>query len=332
MQSVLVTGGAGYVGSHVVRQLTERNERVVVLDNLCTGYRSAVLNAPLVVGDTGDRALVDRVLAEHRVETVMHFAAHTMVPESVADPLKYYRNNTCATRSLLECCDRAGVRQIVFSSTAAVYGTSADGFAGEDTATQPINPYGLSKLMSEWMLRDLAQISRLRYVSLRYFNVAGSDPGGRIGHSAASSTLLVKIACQHAMGVRPEVVIFGTDYPTSDGTGVRDYIHVEDLADAHLRALDYLRDGGAATTLNCGYGHGYSVREVLRTVERVHGAPLRIREAPRRAGDPPMLVAHASRVRQVLNWSPRYDDLETIVRTQLEWERRLMREPALQRN
>jgi UDP-glucose 4-epimerase len=262
----------------------------------------------------------------------MHFAAHTIVPESVADPLKYYRNNTCATRSLLECCDRAGVRQIVFSSTAAVYGTSADGFAGEDTATQPINPYGLSKLMSEWMLRDLAQISRLRYVSLRYFNVAGSDPGGRIGHSAASSTLLVKIACQHAMGVRPEVVIFGTDYPTPDGTGVRDYIHVEDLADAHLRALDYLRDGGAATTLNCGYGHGYSVREVLRTVERVHGAPLRIREAPRRAGDPPMLVAHASRVRQVLNWSPRYDDLETIVRTQLEWERRLMREPALQRN
>ena len=211
MQSVLVTGGAGYIGSHVVRQLTERNERVVVLDNLCTGYRSAVLNTPLVVGDTGDRALVDRVLAEHRVETVLHFAAHTIVPESVADPLKYYRNNTCATRSLLECCDRAGVQQIVFSSTAAVYGTPADGFAGEDCATQPINPYGLSKLMSEWMLRDLAQTSRLRYVSLRYFNVAGSDPGGRIGHSATSSTLLVKIACQHAMGVRPEVAIFGTD-------------------------------------------------------------------------------------------------------------------------
>ena len=332
MQTVLVTGGAGYIGSHVVRQLTERNERVVVLDNLDTGYRSAVLNAPLVVGDTGDRALVDRVLAEHRVETVMHFAAHTIVPESVADPLKYYRNNTCATRNLLECCDRAGVREVVFSSTAAVYGIPPGGLAGEDAPTQPINPYGASKLMSEWMLRDLAQASRLRYVALRYFNVAGSDPGGRIGHSAPTSTLLVKIACQHAVGVRPEIAIFGTDYPTPDGTGVRDYIHVEDLADAHLRALDYLRDGGVTTTLNCGYGHGYSVREVLRMVERVHGAPLRIREAARRAGDPPMLVAHATRVRRELNWAPRYDDLETIVRTQLDWEHRLKREPVLQRN
>ena len=332
MQSLLVTGGAGYIGSHIVRQLTERNERVVVLDNLSTGYRSAVLNAPLVVGDTGDRALVDRVLAEHRVETVMHFAAHTIVPESVADPLKYYRNNTCATRSLLECCDRAGVRQFVFSSTAAVYGTPPSGLAGEDTSTEPINPYGLSKLMSEWMLRDLALASRMRFVTLRYFNVAGSDPGGRIGHTAPDSTLLVKIACQHAVGLRPEVAIFGTDYPTPDGTGVRDYIHVEDLADAHLRALDYLRDGGAATTLNCGYGHGYSVREVLRMVERVHGAPLRIREAPRRVGDPPMLVAQAARIRRDLNWTPRYDDLESIVRTQLDWERRLKREPALQKN
>jgi UDP-glucose 4-epimerase len=332
MQSILVTGGAGYIGSHVVRQLTERSERVVVLDNLATGYRSAVLNAPLIVGDTADRTLVDRVLAEHRIETVMHFAAHTIVPESVADPLKYYRNNTCATRNLLECCDRAGIRQFVFSSTAAVYGTPDDGLAREETPTRPINPYGLSKLMSEWMLRDLAQVSRLRYVGLRYFNVAGSDPGGRIGHSAPNSTLLVKVACQHAMGVRPEVSIFGTDYPTPDGTGVRDYIHVEDLADAHLRALEYLRDGGPSTTLNCGYGHGYSVREVLRMVERVHGAPLRIREAPRRAGDPPTLVAHAARVRHALKWTPRFDDLEIIVRTQLDWEQRLMREPALQKN
>ena len=332
MHSILVTGGAGYIGSHVVRQLTERSERVVVLDNLCTGFRSAVVNAPLVVGDTGDRVLIDRVLAEHRVETVMHFAAHTIVPESVADPLKYYRNNTCGTRNLLECCERAGIRHVVFSSTAAVYGTPVDGIASEDSATQPINPYGLSKLMSEWMLRDLAQATRLRYVALRYFNVAGSDPGGRIGHSAPDSTLLVKIACQHAMGVRPEIVIFGTDYPTPDGTGVRDYIHVEDLADAHLRALDYLRDGGATTTLNCGYGHGYSVREVLRTVERVHGAPLLIREAARRAGDPPILVARATKIRDLFHWAPRYDDLETIVRTQLDWERRLKREPTLQRN
>jgi UDP-glucose 4-epimerase len=332
MHTVLVTGGAGYIGSHVVRQLCERNERVVVLDNLSTGYRSAVLNAPLIVGDVGDRGLVDRVLAEHRVEAVLHFAAHTIVPESVADPLRYYRNNTCATRALLECCDRAGIRQFVFSSTAAVYGVPDGGVAGEETVTEPINPYGTSKLMSEWMLRDLAQASRLRYVALRYFNVAGSDPGGRIGHTAPASTLLVKVACQHAMGARPDVSIFGTDYPTPDGTGVRDYIHVEDLAHAHLRALDYLRDGGVTTVLNCGYGHGYSVREVLRMVERLHGAPLTIREAPRRAGDPPTLVASAARIRQALNWTPRFDDLETIVRTQLEWERRLQREPALQRN
>src|SRR6188474_1081367 len=244
MQSVLVTGGAGYIGSHVVRQLTERNERVVVLDNLCTGFRSAVLNAPLVVGDTGDRALVDRVLAEHRVETVMHFAAHTIVPESVADPLKYYRNNTCATRNLLECCQRAGVRRFVFSSTAAVYGIPADGLAREESATLPINPYGQSKLMSEWMLRDLAASSSLRFVVLRYFNVAGSDPECRIGHTSPQATLLVKVACQQAVGVRPSVSIFGTDYPTPDGTGVRDYIHVEDLAHAHLKALDYLERGG----------------------------------------------------------------------------------------
>jgi UDP-glucose 4-epimerase len=325
MQTVLVTGGAGYIGSHVVRQLTERNERVVVLDNLGTGYRSAVLNAPLVVGDTGDRALVDRVLAEHRVATVMHFAAHTIVPESVADPLKYYRNNTCATRNLLECCDRAGVRQIVFSSTAAVYGTPPGGFAAEDAPTQPINPYGLSKLMSEWMLRDLAQASRLRFVALRYFNVAGSDPGGRIGHSAPTSTLLVKIACQHAVGVRPEIAIFGTDYPTPDGTGVRDYIHVEDLADAHLKALVYLRGGGESTTLNCGYGRGYSVRQLLDTVEKVAGRQLAKREEPRRAGDPPSLIARAARIRATLGWQPRHDDLTKIVATSLEWERKLAR-------
>jgi UDP-glucose 4-epimerase len=331
-RSILVTGGAGYIGSHVVRQLLERGERVVVLDNLSTGYRSAVLGAPLVLGDTADRAVVDRVLREHDVDTVMHFAAHTIVPESVENPLKYYGNNTCGTRNLLECCDRAGVRQFVFSSTAAVYGIPAEGLAREDSPTAPINPYGLSKLMSEWMLRDLAAASALRYVALRYFNVAGSDPGGRIGHTAPQATLLVKVACQQAAGVRPAISVFGTDYPTPDGTGVRDYIHVEDLADAHLRALDYLRGGGASTTLNCGYGHGYSVREVLRMVEQVHGRPLNVIEAPRRAGDPPSLVAHAERIRAVLGWTPRCDDLEVIVRSQLEWEHRLLREPELQRN
>jgi UDP-glucose 4-epimerase len=330
--SILVTGGAGYIGSHVVRQLVERGERVVVLDNLSTGYRSAVLGAPLVEGNTGDPETVNRVLAEHRVETVMHFAAHTIVPESVSSPLKYYGNNTCATRNLLECCDRAGVKHFVFSSTAAVYGIPAEGLASEESATAPINPYGLSKLMSEWMLRDLAAASALRYVVLRYFNVAGSDPGGRLGHTAPQATLLVKVACQHAAGVRPGLQIFGTDYPTPDGTGVRDYIHVEDLASAHLRALDYLRKGGASTTLNCGYGHGFSVREVLRMVEQVSGKALIVGESPRRAGDPPSLVAKADRIRAVLGWEPRLDDLETIVRTQLEWEYRLQREPQLQRN
>jgi UDP-glucose 4-epimerase len=328
--SILVTGGAGYIGSHTVRQLVERGERVVVLDNLSTGYRSAVLGAPLVVGDTGDRELVARVLSEHEIDTVLHFAAHTIVPESVADPLKYYRNNTCATRNLLEQCAAASVRRFVFSSTAAVYGIPAGGRAREDSPTVPINPYGTSKLMSEWMLRDLAAASNtLRYVALRYFNVAGSDPGGRIGHSAPTATLLVKVACQVAAGARPTLSVFGTDYPTPDGTGVRDYIHVEDLAAAHLSALDYLERGGASTTLNCGYGHGYSVREVIRMVERVNGGPLPVVESPRRAGDPPSLVADAQRIREVFGWTPKFDDLETIVRSQLDWEHRLQREPEL---
>ncbi len=331
--SILVTGGAGYIGSHVLRQLRERGERVVVLDNLSTGYRSAVLGAPLVVGDTSDRELVARLLNEHAVDTVLHFAAHTIVPESVSNPLKYYGNNTCATRNLLEQCDRAGVKHFVFSSTAAVYGIPEGGLAREDSPTAPINPYGLSKLMSEWMLRDLAAATKLRYVALRYFNVGGSDPGGRIGHTAPNATLLVKVACQQAAGVRPQLSIFGTDYPTPDGTGVRDYIHVEDLASAHLKAVDYLHSGGASTTLNCGYGHGYSVREVLDMVARVNGGKaLNVAEAPRRAGDPPSLVAVADRVRQVLGWTPRFDNLETIAKSQLEWEFRLLREPQLQRN
>ncbi len=330
--SILVTGGAGYIGSHVVRQLRERNENVVVLDNLSTGFRSAVLDAPLIVGDTGDRELVGRILREHGVETVMHFAAHTVVPESVSNPLKYYGNNTCSTRSLLEACSAAGVKHFVFSSTAAVYGIPEGGIAAEDSPTQPINPYGTSKLMSEWMLRDLAAASSLRYVVLRYFNVAGSDPNGRIGQSTLNATLLTKVACEAAVGKRPHVSIFGTDYPTKDGTGVRDYIHVEDLASAHIKALDYLRQGGESQTLNCGYGHGYSVRDVIAMVDRLNGTPIKTIEAPRRPGDPPSLIARADRIRQVLGWAPQYDDLAVIVRSQLEWEKRLLAHPELQRN
>jgi UDP-glucose 4-epimerase len=330
--SILVTGGAGYIGSHVVRQLGEANLPVVVLDNLSTGFRSAVLHGELVVGDTGDTALVSRILKERRIETVLHFAAHTIVPESVSNPLKYYGNNTCSTRALLQCCQEAGVKHFVFSSTAAVYGIPEGGIASEDSPTAPINPYGTSKLMSEWMLRDLAAASDLRYVVLRYFNVAGCDPGGRIGQSTINATLLTKVAAEAAVGKRSHVAIFGTDYPTPDGTGVRDYIHVEDLASAHIRAVEYLRDGGPSTTLNCGYGHGYSVREVIAMVDRINGRPIHTVESPRRAGDPPSLVARANRVREVLNWAPQYDDLATIVRSQLAWERRLLEEPQLQKN
>ncbi|KAA3627990.1 MAG: UDP-glucose 4-epimerase GalE [Proteobacteria bacterium] len=322
-RGILVTGGAGYIGSHVVRQLGERGERLVILDNLSTGRRDAVLHGELIVGDTGDRATVLRLLREHDVETVLHFAAHTIVPESVADPLKYYGNNTCSTRNLLQCCSETGVSHFVFSSTAAVYGIPPDGLAEESSPTAPINPYGTSKLMSEWMLRDLAAATDLRYVALRYFNVAGCDPQARIGQSTPKATLLVKVACEAAVGKRKQLAVFGTDYATPDGTGVRDYIHVEDLADAHLKAVDYLRKGGLSTTLNCGYGHGYSVREVIGMVEKVAGHALPVNEQPRRAGDPATLVAKANRVRKVLGWSPRYDSLETIVRTSLAWEKKL---------
>ena len=322
-KTILVTGGAGYIGSHVVRQLGEAGERVVVLDDLSTGFRQAVLYGDLVVGNTGDAKLLDEIFAAHDIDTVMHFAAHTIVPESVADPLKYYRNNTCASRTLLERSLNAGVRNVVFSSTAAVYGIPSSGEAAEDSPLAPINAYGTSKLMTEWMLRDVAAVTPLRYVALRYFNVAGSDPLGRIGQATAKATLLTKVACEVVVGKRDHVSIFGTDYPTRDGTGIRDYIHVEDLADAHLKALAYLRRGGESTTLNCGYGRGYSVRELLNMVETVAGHPIAKREAPRRAGDPPTLVARASRIRSLLGWQPRHDSLKDIVETSLAWERKL---------
>jgi len=325
---VLVTGGAGYIGSHVVRQLGEAGEDVIVLDNLSTGFRSAVTCGTLIVGDTGDREVVNRILSEHGITTIMHFAAHTIVPESVADPLKYYGNNTCATRNLIQCAVAARVPNFIFSSTAAVYGIPPGGLAAEDSPTIPINPYGTSKLMSEWMLRDASTAHGFRYVALRYFNVAGADPGGRIGQSTRQATLLTKVACEAAVGKRSHVSIFGTDYSTPDGTGVRDYIHVEDIATAHLDALRYLRQGGPSAILNCGYGHGYSVREVIDSVDRISGTPLVRREEPRRAGDPAILIAAADRIRAVLGWHPRYDDLDTIVKTALHWERRLLDESA----
>jgi UDP-glucose 4-epimerase len=327
MGTILVTGGAGYIGSHVVRQLGETAEKVIVLDNLGRGFRQAVTAGELVVGDVGDYALVSKLLAEHRVDTVMHFAAHTIVPESVAQPLKYYGNNTCSTRALLQACVEHKVSNFVFSSTAAVYGMPDQGYADEESPTRPINPYGTSKLMSEWMLRDVAAVNPLRYVALRYFNVAGSNPEGRIGQATPGATLLTKVACEAMVGKRPHVAVFGSDYPTPDGTGVRDYLHVEDLAAAHLNALDYLRGGGKSVTLNVGYGHGYSVREVLRMVETVGGKPLTVREEARRAGDPAYLVARADRIRSELGWRPRYDDLQAIVTHSLAWEKKLLREP-----
>lgn len=320
---ILVTGGAGYIGSHVVRQLGERGENVIVLDNLSTGRKEAVLYGTLVVGDTGDRELVLRLLREHNIKSILHFAANTVVPESVEKPLQYYRNNTVNVLNLLECCQAAGVEHFIFSSTAAVYGTPDTLMVTEESPTRPESPYGLSKLMSEWLLRDYAATGAIRHVTLRYFNVAGADPEARIGQATPNATHLIKVAVEALCGKRASVSVFGTDYPTPDGTGVRDYIHVEDLAAAHLSALDYLRNNGKSVTLNCGYGHGYSVLEVLKTAEKVAGKPLDIRYAPRRAGDLAAIAADSSKLRQLLNWQPRFDDLETIVSHALKWEQKL---------
>ena len=324
-KSILVTGGAGYIGSHVVKLLGERGERIVVLDNLSTGNEEAVLYGTLVVGDTGDPELVGRLLTEHNVDTVMHFAAHTIVPESVEDPLKYYSNNTSCTLNLLRCCQNANVNKIIFSSTAATYGIPDDDRKPcvEELPAAPINPYGTSKLMSECMLRDLSRASDLRHVILRYFNVAGSDPDGLIGQSTENATLLIKVAAEVALGKRDKLLIFGTDYPTPDGTGIRDYIHVTDLASAHLAALDYLRAGGESTLVNVGYGKGFSVRQVIDSVTKISGKPLNVEEQPRRAGDPPALIAAVEKIHRILDWTPRYDDIDVIVKTSLDWEERL---------
>jgi UDP-glucose 4-epimerase len=327
--SILVTGGAGYIGSHVVRQLGERGEDIVVLDDLSTGNRDAVLYGRLVEGDVGDAALLDRIFAENDIDTVMHFAAKIVVPDSVARPLEYYDNNTSRARILLEACNRAGVRNFVFSSTAAVYGDPRGGIADETTPPAPINPYGRSKLMTEWMLQDLAAVSSLKYVVLRYFNVAGADPMGRIGQDTPNATHLIKVACQAALGARTHLDVYGSDYPTKDGTCVRDYIHVEDLAAAHLSALDHLRAGEESLTVNCGYGHGFSVRDVIGVLSSLHGRAVNVREAPRRPGDMAMIVADSRLARRRLNWKPEHDDLETIIASALAWERKRLAQPAI---
>lgn len=321
--TILVTGGAGYIGSHVVKLLGERNENVVVLDDLSTGFEQSILHGQFIHGNTGDQELVGNILKQHNIESVLHFAAHTIVPESVENPLKYYKNNTCCTRNLLECCSDAGVKQIIFSSTAAVYGALETGFASEETPKAPINPYGSSKLMSEQMIRDLSFATDLKHVILRYFNVAGSDPDGLIGQSTQHATLLIKVAAEVATGKREKLLVFGTDYPTPDGTGIRDYIHVSDLAAAHINALDYLRNNGESTTLNCGYGHGYSVKEVIDAVNKENGTPITVEEMPRRAGDPAELISIANKIRDTIGWVPQYDDLNLIVKTSIEWEKQL---------
>lgn len=325
--TVLVTGGAGYIGSHAVHDLIDGGDRVVVLDNLSTGFLTALpASAIVVAGDCGDQRLVATLIDTHQVQAIIHFAGSVVVPESVRDPLGYYRNNTINSRNLIETAIQAGVRHFIFSSTAAVYGNPEQNPVSEQATLAPLTPYGWSKLMTEVMLRDAAAAHGLAYVTLRYFNVAGADPKQRTGQSTHNATHLIKVAVQTTLGVRPQLDVYGTDYPTPDGTCVRDYIHVSDLARAHRAALVYLRGGGNSTVLNCGYGRGYSVLEVADAVRRVSGTDFPVRMVGRRPGDPAAIVADASLIRDVFDWAPQFENLDTIVSHALTWERRLMSE------
>jgi UDP-glucose 4-epimerase len=323
--SVLVTGGAGYIGSHVVLELLEAGEKPVVLDNLSTGFPEAVPGVvPFIKGDVGDERLVTRVIAESRVNAIVHLAGSIVVSESVRDPLAYYFNNTCKSRTLVACAVKARLKHFIFSSSAAVYGVSSETAVAEGAELRPISPYGSSKLMTEIMLRDATIAFPISYVALRYFNVAGADPKGRAGQSSPNATHLIKVAVQAALKQRTHLEVFGDDYPTPDGTCVRDYIHVNDLARAHLSALEYLRGGGKSEALNCGYGRGFSVLEVIDAVRRVSGTDFPVRFGPRREGDPPVLVAQVDRIGQVLDWRPQYNNLRAVVRHALDWERHLI--------
>lgn len=322
--TVLVTGGAGYIGSHMVLRLADAGQAVVVLDNLTTGFDWAIDHrATFVQGNAGDMELVGKLIAEHGITEIVHFAGSIVVPESVSDPLKYYANNTATSRNLIEAAVKGGVKHFIFSSTAAVYGNAGLEPVAETSQLMPESPYGRSKLMTELMLADVAAAHPLTYGVLRYFNVAGADPKKRSGQSSPTATHLIKVASQAALGQRPSMGIFGTDFPTPDGTGVRDYIHVSDLVEAHALLLDYLRKGGASVTMNCGYGRGFSVRDVVRTVKEVSGVDFKVIEEPRRAGDPASIVAKADKVRQVLGWKPAHEDLNEIVDAALNWERYL---------
>lgn len=325
--TVLVTGGAGYIGSHMVLALAEAGESVVVIDNLSTGF-SAMLpeGVPLFIGDAGDENLVEGVIAQHKVESIIHFAGSVVVPESMRDPLGYYRNNTMVTQSLLRAAVRSGVSRFIFSSTAAVYGNPDQVPVPEIAPTRPLSPYGASKLMTEIMLHDVASAHGMNYVVLRYFNVAGADPQARIGLATVGATHLLKIAVEAATGQRAKIDLFGTDYPTPDGSCIRDFIHVSDLAEAHRSALSYLRNGGNSVTLNCGYGRGYSVIETVEAVKRISMRNFAVQYAPRRPGDIMTMVADTSRIRGLLDWTPKYDDLETIAAHALAWEEKLLRE------
>jgi UDP-glucose 4-epimerase len=322
--TVLVTGGAGYIGSHMVHALVDAGERVVVVDNLSTGFRWAIpAEVPLVVGETGDSALMGSLMTQHGVDAIIHFAAWIVVPDSVRDPLGYYRNNTANSRALIEAAVGAGVRHFIFSSTAAVYGNPATVPVAEDAPLAPMSPYGSSKLMTEIMLRDAGLAHGLGHVILRYFNVAGADPALRTGQSTPNATHLIKVAVETALGLRPKLQVFGTDYPTPDGTCIRDYIHVSDLVRAHSDALRHLRAGGDSATVNCGYGRGFSVLDVIDTVKKVAGIEFPVEYAPRRPGDPAQIVAACERARSLLGWRPQLDDLATIVTHALAWERKL---------